>query len=318
MSESSPVTSTYLSLLSLMGAFMGPIFLGAILNWDLFCCLAVQVYIYYTSSKSDRISLKFLVAFLFLATIVQTSFATYYAWQILVVSWSAIEPRPGDPSESFNIVFNSIDEAALVLPIINGIISATVQIFFSWRIWFLNQTTVGRIFAVLIGIIAVLQSIASPILFSLSHLAGTFLAIVVLAGNFIADVLIAVSMLYALRMARRQSLSKGTRTIISRLMVNAIETGAVTVVVAGAGLMLMLVFSSNYFQTITLILGPLFSNVCLANLNARAQTRRLGDDPQFSTAIHIGEHDQGSGRANTTLRFARQSTILARSEAVES
>ncbi|KAF8875759.1 hypothetical protein BD779DRAFT_1562435, partial [Infundibulicybe gibba] len=35
-------------------------FLGAILNWGLFSCLAVQVYIYYASSKNDRISLKLL------------------------------------------------------------------------------------------------------------------------------------------------------------------------------------------------------------------------------------------------------------------
>ncbi|KAF8875753.1 hypothetical protein BD779DRAFT_1678073 [Infundibulicybe gibba] len=150
---------------------------------------------------------------------------------------------------------------------------------------------------------------------------GPTVAMVWLAGNFVADVLITSSMLYALRMAQRQSLSEGTRTIISRLMVNAVETGAVTVVVAGAGLILTCTlpvsYSRYYSQIVTFILGPLFSNVCLANLNARAQTRRLGNDPQFSTAIHMGERDPGSGRTNTTLRFARQSTILARSEAAE-
>ncbi|KAF8875769.1 hypothetical protein BD779DRAFT_1562539 [Infundibulicybe gibba] len=132
--------------------------------------------------------------FLFLATTVQTSFATYYAWQIIVVSWSKIQVDPRLKDDPF-APFDSFDEATVVLPVIDGIISAAVQIFFSWRIWFLNQTTVGRIFAVLIGIIAVLQFIASLILFKLACL--FLVASSWLAGNFIADVLIASSMLYA-------------------------------------------------------------------------------------------------------------------------
>ncbi|KAF8876963.1 hypothetical protein BD779DRAFT_1804153 [Infundibulicybe gibba] len=310
------VTSLLIELIDDLGTFIGPIFLGIIFNWGLFSCLAVQVYIYYTSSKNDRISLKFLVSFLFLAAIVQTSFATYYAWQALVVSWSTIALWLGDPSRFLNTLqLSSPGKATLeVLPIINGIISATVQIFFSWRIWFLNQTTVGRIFAVLIGIIAVVQFIVSVTFFNLAS-GGVVITVGWFTGNFVADILITSSMLYALRMAQRQSLSKGTRTIILRLMVNAIETGAVTVIVAGAGLVLCLF--SNYFQVITFILGPLFPNVCLANLNSCTQTRRLGDDPQFSTVIQTGERNPGSGHANTTLRFARQSTILARSEVVE-
>ncbi|KAF8867944.1 hypothetical protein BD779DRAFT_1603354 [Infundibulicybe gibba] len=57
----------------------GPVFVGAILNWVSFCCLVVQVYTYHISSKSDRIALKLLVRFLFLAAIVQIGFATKYA-----------------------------------------------------------------------------------------------------------------------------------------------------------------------------------------------------------------------------------------------
>ncbi|KAF8875760.1 hypothetical protein BD779DRAFT_1678077 [Infundibulicybe gibba] len=247
----------------------------------------------------------------------------------MVVSWSTFSLDAIDPRLEYYELdpFGNFDRAAVarILLVIDGIISAAVQIFFSWcatinpcllRIWFLNQTIVGRTFVALITIVAVLQLIVSLVLSNLHHLAtGQSITIAFLVANFIADVLIASSMLYALRMAQHQSLSKSARTIISRLMVNAIETGAVTVVVAGAGIVLFPL--SGYFETIMFILGPLFPNVCLANLNARTQTRRLGDDPQFSTAIHTGERDQGSGRANTTLRFARRSTILAQSEAVE-
>ncbi|KAF8884965.1 hypothetical protein BD779DRAFT_744501 [Infundibulicybe gibba] len=126
----------------------GPIFLGVILNWILFCCLAGQVCAYYISSRNDRITLKILVSCLFLAAIVQIVFATNYAWQILVVSRGQ---TCGPPQEA--LLENSNRQAMMVLPIINAIVSASVHIFFSGRIWSLNRTTVGRIVAVLIVIV---------------------------------------------------------------------------------------------------------------------------------------------------------------------
>ncbi|KAF8877874.1 hypothetical protein BD779DRAFT_1556038 [Infundibulicybe gibba] len=336
MSKPSPVDSAntlfslddYNNFLRSSYYYCSIVICGVILNWGLFWCLAVQVYIYYISSKNDRLGLKLLVCFLFLAAIAQTGLVTYYARKILVVSWHG---RVFEVDFMFSLFQEIISRATVVLPIVNGLISAAVQIFFSWRIWFLNQTTVGRVFAILIGIIAILQFIASLLLNKLlvpvNYWSNSFPSIIVmvvwLAGNFLADVLIALCMLYTLRVAQRQSLSKGAKTIISRLMVNTVQTGAITAVATGAGLAFKL-FSPNNFQIITFILGHLvpiltfyrFTNVCLANLNARARVRRLGNDPQFST-VRASERDPGLGRANTTLRFARQSTILAQSEATE-
>ncbi|KAF8880646.1 hypothetical protein BD779DRAFT_1473761 [Infundibulicybe gibba] len=70
-----------------------------------------------------------------------------------------------------------------------------------------------------------------------------------LVCNFTADIPIAASMLYrqySLHKARRYSLYKGTQTSISRLMANAVETGTVTAVAAGVELVLL--FFSNYYQ----------------------------------------------------------------------
>ncbi|KAF8889398.1 hypothetical protein BD779DRAFT_1709962 [Infundibulicybe gibba] len=268
--------------LEAISAFPGPIFLGAILNWGLFCCLAVQVYIYHISSKNDRIYLKLL------------GFATGYAWQLLVVSWSKIPSLP----HIENFLGKFTGQANIVLPVINAIISAVVQIFFP-GVLLLNLfpatgyqiliTTIGKIFAALIGIVW-------------------------LGGNLIADILIASSMLYTLHKARRQSLSKGAKTIISRLMVNAIETGAITVIVVGTEIILLLVplIPTTGDLTIFTYYQTMYPNVCLANLNARARTRRLGNDAQFSTA-RAGEDSPGLGRANTTLHFAMQSTNVTRS-----
>ncbi|KAF8877882.1 hypothetical protein BD779DRAFT_1556064 [Infundibulicybe gibba] len=325
MSKPSPVDSAD-TLLSPM-----TLFVGVILNWGLFWCLAVQV------CKLLRNNFK--VCFLFLPLLRKRSCHILCSENTGCV----LDERV---LRAF-LFQDAISKATVVLPIVNGLISAIVQIFFSWcvttsscslglslipgvawcacvrRIWFLNRTTIGRIFAVLIGIIAILQFIASLLLNKLLAIdnwwSNSFPSIIVmviwLAGNFLADTLIASCMLYTLRVAQRQSLSKGAKTIISRLMVNTVQTGAITAVATGAGLAFKL-FSPNNFQIITFILGPLFTNVCLANLNARARVRRLGNDPQFSI-VRASERDPDLGRANTTLRFARQSTILAQSEATE-
>ncbi|KAF8867946.1 hypothetical protein BD779DRAFT_1603377 [Infundibulicybe gibba] len=292
----------------------GPIFMGTILNWVLFCCFVMQVYTYHISSKNDRIALKLLVHFLFLAAIVQIGFATNYTWRILVTSWSK---PPGLSHREF--LHGICHQAVVVLPIINAFIAAIVQIFFAWRIWVLNRSAVGRIFAVLIGIVAIIQSAGSVIMMLLTDRSSVSADAPVfwLSGNLIVDVLIASSMLYTLYKARHQSVFKGARTIISRLMVNAVETGAITVVTAAAELALILTIGSNwgYYLTVPFVLGPLFLNVCLANLNARTRTRRLGDHAQFSTSHNrdTAGGSPGSGGPSTTLRFAIESTNATRS-----
>ncbi|KAF8880669.1 hypothetical protein BD779DRAFT_1073374 [Infundibulicybe gibba] len=286
---------------------LGPIFLGVILNCCLVSFLTIQVYTYYVSNKQDRTGLKLMVCFLFLADIAQTGIAITYSWNALVVS----SVREFDLNDSDSRAINQ------TLLILNCVVTTVVQIFFSWRIWFLNTTIAVRTLAASIGVIALLQ----PLLFILlpnlfPGIIGLFtpnslVVIAWLSCNFVSDVFITSSMLYILRKAKRQSLSRGTETMISRLMVNTVQTGAVTAVAAGIGLGLGLTLDpiANYYATIMFILPQLFSNVCLANLNMRAQTRRLGGDVQFLSTAH-----SGVGRENSTLRFAVQATSLARSQ----
>ncbi|KAF8874412.1 hypothetical protein BD779DRAFT_1566644 [Infundibulicybe gibba] len=279
----------------------GPIFIGIILNWCLLGSLAVQVYIYYLSSRSDRFGLKFLVYFVFVADLIQSGTATDHAWKTLVTFW-------GDPE-----ILSKVPKTAITLTIMNGIISAIVQIFFAWRIWFLNKTVIGRAFAVLIVLIALMQSLStliSSIRFTvmsgdLSILPSVTTGFTVwLAGSFAADILIAGSMLYILGKARAQSFSKRTETMVSKLMANTIQTGAVTAIAAGVELILFLVYkNNNYHEAPAFLLGKLYSNVLLANLNARVQNKRLGDDVQFMSTAHSSEN----ARSETAVRITKLS-----------
>ncbi|KAF8867945.1 hypothetical protein BD779DRAFT_1177119 [Infundibulicybe gibba] len=117
---------------------------------------------------------------------------------MLVVSWGK---PPGLPQQDF---LSSVrGQAVLVLPIMNAFLAAIVQIFFAWRIWFLNRTVVGRIFVVLIGIIAIIESTGSIIMISLNKSSiSTYVPPLWLSGNLLADILIASSMLYTLGASR--------------------------------------------------------------------------------------------------------------------
>ncbi|KAF8880666.1 hypothetical protein BD779DRAFT_1072929 [Infundibulicybe gibba] len=281
---------------------LGPIFVGIVLNWCLLGCLAVQVYTYYLSQK-DHVGLKFLVGFISIIEVAHSSVATEYAWKLLVI-YNGDVPTANSPS---------IKKVSSYLPVMSGITSAAVQIFFAWRIRSLNRTITGQISAVFICLVALMQSLGCVIMTNVPapidrHPGPPLITLLWLAPSVVADILIAVTMLYTLHKARHQSLSKGTETILSRLMVNTIETGVVTAVAASLGLVLYVL--DKYYETTSFVLGKLFANVCLMNLNARFRTQRLGGNLHTSTT-HIG--GSGPDHTTTTLRFATQSTNMEQS-----
>ncbi|THV04740.1 hypothetical protein K435DRAFT_850589 [Dendrothele bispora CBS 962.96] len=267
----------------------GPIFIGAILNWALLGTLTLQVYIYSLESKKDRKIIKATVYSLFVIDLLQTGLATDYAWKTLVFF---------DPN-----VLLDVPRSSLSLSFVNPVISAIVQIFFAWRIWYLNQSKWARVFPILIVLVALMQAISAIVasirftltsdIAQLAKLRDGFT--VWLVGTFVADVLIAACMVYVLRKAQQRAFSLRSETILTRLLMNAVNTGAVTAVGAGIELIMFLVFTNNnYHQAPAFVLGKLYSNVLLANLNARAQNKNLGMDANLNST----GAGQSSGSSN--------------------
>ncbi|KAK7462791.1 hypothetical protein VKT23_007373 [Stygiomarasmius scandens] len=278
----------------------GPIFIGAILNWMLLGTLTLQVYIYYLESKTDRKLIKATVYFLFLTDLLQTGLATDYAWKTLVFF---------DPT-----VLQDVPRSSLSLSFVNPVISAVVQIFFAWRIWHLNRSKYARVFPVLIVLVALMQAISAIVasirftltsdIAQLAKLRDGFT--VWLAGTFVADVLIAGCMVYVLRKAQARAFSLRSETILTRLLMNAVNTGAVTAIGAGVELIMFLVFTTNnYHQAPAFVLGKLYSNVLLANLNARAQNKNLGMDTHLNSTA-AGQ----SSVSSTAIKLSRMGATV--------
>jgi len=164
-----------------------------------------------------------------------------------------------------------------VAVMLSGIISATVQIFFAYRVWKLGRVLIVSIAIILIALMQSIAAITGATQFLIIHLdnsklSSIFAAFAVwLAGSLICDVIIAVSMVYFLTRARTKSGFRSTDALITRLINNSVQSGGVTAVCAGVELILFLRFKDNTLHDVPfLMLGKLYTNTLLATLNARA------------------------------------------------
>ncbi|KAJ8456435.1 hypothetical protein ONZ45_g18721 [Pleurotus djamor] len=274
----------------------GPLFVGAIINWFLFGVLCVQGYIYSLHCSNDRVMIKATVILVFAMDIAQTGLATDWSWKTLVQHW-------GDPT-----ILSQPPPDSISITIMAALVSAVVQFFFAWRIWILNEIQSKgkwfRIFPVLIVMVclppshtdALFDSIYQGLTCPMHRFVGivhsdndqfafikqipeleklTVGFTVWLAGSFTADIIIAGCMLYLVSVINHiydnAGLTAVLDTILTRLMRNTIQTGAITVIAAGIELVLFLTTQqANYHVTPAYLLGKLYSNVLLANLNARS------------------------------------------------
>ncbi|TFK35591.1 hypothetical protein BDQ12DRAFT_725883 [Crucibulum laeve] len=260
---------------SLYTEIFGPLLLGALFNYLLFGCLIVQLYDYFmTYREKDRWFIKALVCVIVVAEIIQLVLMTHTIYTTIVLGFNTIEYLLHTPWSS---------SAA---PAINGIISMLIQIFFAWRIWILKNDTVGNIITCLIVAISVLQCSSSiavtvkyiqigraPTRFVELTMVGTLW----LSGSLVCDTMISVVMVYLLKQSKKKASFKASEAMVNTLIINTIETGAITTIFALIELVFFLNNPENFFHICFLyILGRLFSNVLLAVLNGRDRVRRAG------------------------------------------
>ncbi|CAE6511105.1 unnamed protein product [Rhizoctonia solani] len=240
----------------------GPLLLGYLFNWGLFGILILQVYIYYLSFPNDSRIIKSLVYGLFLVDCVQTALTTHNAWHFLSRGWGDLRVL-SDPGWSW-----------IAVPLLSGIVSSTVQLFFAWRIWVLSRSIplAGLIVAIAItqGLCAMYSGIKFAILNDITKIATLFpTATVWLGGSALCDFLITISMVTFL--ARASTGFSQTDSVITKLIRMTVETGLVTTTAAITELILYLVYQKNNLHMIpALALAKLYTNTLLATFNSRS------------------------------------------------
>ncbi|KAF7342243.1 hypothetical protein MVEN_01812300 [Mycena venus] len=143
---------------------------------------------------------------------------------------------------------------------------------------FFENTPIFRLLAIVIALIGLAQGLAAIIGSALEEQTGTQENLLKLhpvftfwlAGAFITDILITGTMMRILQAAKSQSKIAQTRDLLNRLILNAVQTGCATAIVAAIDLALFVKFTdTNYHFAFNYILGKLYSNSFMMNLNMR-------------------------------------------------
>ncbi|KAJ7068846.1 hypothetical protein C8F01DRAFT_1247332 [Mycena amicta] len=275
--------------------FTAPILAGTQANWLLLGTLATQVYKFHINFPNERWWIRTLVLTLFTLEVAQTAITSHFAYSLLVVNWGA-------PA-----IFAKLPFSSLAVPIFTGITSASVQCFYSWRIYVLKGDRLwARVVCVVVVMLAFMQSLAAfitdarfAVTTQLSELDQLMIGVKVwLIGSAACDVVITLTLLNILTEYRRKTPWKRMDGLLAKLIYNTIETGAVTSVVAVADVILFILFpQTNLHQTPAFMLGKLYTNVLLTTLNARAG---LGNGPRSG-----GHSASGGGAAMVNLNESR-------------
>ncbi|RDX56524.1 hypothetical protein OH76DRAFT_394270 [Lentinus brumalis] len=239
-----------------IGLLAGPQLFGHLFNYGLFGILTVQVYHYYLLFPRDPTRLKVLIYSLYSIECLQVAMASHDADKVLGAGW-------GNTEELYRAHWLWITS-----PVLTGIVSTTVQCYFSWRIYVLSGSA---LLSVLICLIALLQGCAALASGITAHLIDTTIDlqfktmpshIVWMVGSTTCDIVITVCMVYYVssvaasaeilpdHVRRYAQLSKGRQglasdALISRLMRLTVETGALTASIACLDLVFFTTFRHN-------------------------------------------------------------------------
>jgi len=263
-----PIPSTIVQL-------TGPIFLGDIFNWGLFGALSVQCYIYYLAFPKDRSLPKWIVGIVYIIELIQTILSTRDGFLYFGYGWGNMN------------ILNEVGIIWFSIPVMTGIVSCIVQLFFAWRIWVISRS---MYIPIIISVFSVVQAAAGIWAGIHAKIIGIWSevqkrngppTIVWLGGTAICDVLITITMFYCLSTSRNGF--RATNAILVKFIRLTIETGLVTSTLAVLDLVMFLaVQDANYHLAPATMLSKLYSNSLMVLLNARIRILN-GRDVGFTT-----------------------------------
>ncbi|PIL27201.1 hypothetical protein GSI_10345 [Ganoderma sinense ZZ0214-1] len=250
---------------------IGPIYIGPLLAWMLFGVSIVQLYIYHTSFSRDPLSIQIAVYGIFFLDVFQSVVVAAVGWQVLVAGWG----RP------VNIEFPGWSFAAT--PFLSGVISASVQLFYAWRIYRLGKWRIIPAAIGLTGLASALGAIIFAIMFMFKKDLNSFhepamysLCILWLGVGAFTDVVIMLSMFFLLYSAKRQSFTfQRSEFIVNRLMRLTVETGLACAITASLELAFFLGLpATGLHLAFATILSKVYSNTFMTSLNSRVLSQQ--------------------------------------------
>uniref|UniRef100_A0A0W0G0L4 DUF6534 domain-containing protein n=1 Tax=Moniliophthora roreri TaxID=221103 RepID=A0A0W0G0L4_MONRR len=243
-----------------------PLLLGYMLNWGLYGVLSVQVYLYWTAFPNDQLLTQILVYGLYILETAQTVSLTHNSFQTFVFGFE-------DPASLTKIHNLWIDTYFF-----DTLVALIFQVYFANRIH--NLLSRAKILPGIILLLALAQfcgGVGTSIILkkvgsfdTSGQLVTPVPGILWIGCGTLADVLIAVTMVYAL--SRYDTTFKRTKSLVKRLSQLALETGSL---IAAMILVQPILFFScpgkTYHMAPALVIAKLYSNSLLVIFNSRIQ-----------------------------------------------
>ncbi|KLO15611.1 hypothetical protein SCHPADRAFT_938590 [Schizopora paradoxa] len=271
---------------------IGPLFIGTILNYLFTGILIHQLFNYSNNFPDDKLRLKWLVYGVCALDMFQTGLTTQLSWYYCVQNWG---------NESLSMGSGGFTWTASSLAMMAGLIAMIVQLYYAWRIWSLG----GRYLkwcSVAICLIAIIECLAALIgsikfdIIGITRISPEIVPyfVIWLSGSFSCDVLIAVSMTVIFVRAKTLAGFERTISIINVLILHAVETAAITALCAGVELLLFCITRNKSLAHTApaFVLGKLYTNCLLANLNSRKHlSSAMNPEVSCSTASTFRFHN---------------------------
>ncbi|KAK7054814.1 hypothetical protein VNI00_003277 [Paramarasmius palmivorus] len=281
---------------------MGALWWGLQAATILWGVTTTQTWYYYETYKKDHLSLKILVGLVFLTDTAHEAVILHAMYHYLVQGWGNLESLRHVTATLYQDVT------------INGITGALVQAFFVYRIWIFSKGNIPMMIllsAMVITLLSEYSSSAPPAYFSfftlgsdksniprfeeMGGLLGLNLAINSLTA--VVDVSLTVAVCYYL--SRSRTGFAASETMLNKIIVLAINTGAITSVWTILILIAYLSLRGYYvYFGMYLVIGRLYANSLLATLNSRQRMRSTSDAAQVD-AYNLDQFSQHPGTDTT-------------------
>ncbi|EPQ53922.1 hypothetical protein GLOTRDRAFT_116659 [Gloeophyllum trabeum ATCC 11539] len=248
--------------MAVMDLVLGPTLIGVLFNVFLFGCVITQCYLYFITFKNDSPRIRFLVWFLLIADTLNSAFECVVAYEYTITSF-------GD-----YVAASNGNWRAGTGPVLIGVIAATVQGFFAWRVYRLTHL---RWFFILICCLIFVQfvgaagtGVAGSIIKPFAEWGRWQVRVPIVVWLVLAatvDCLLTLTMTFHLQ--RNRTGFAVTDHIVTKIIKLTVQTGMLTAVWAVLDLVLYLSVPQPVHLIFNLPLPKLYTNSLLSTLNAR-------------------------------------------------
>ncbi|KAH9850071.1 hypothetical protein C2E23DRAFT_837300 [Lenzites betulinus] len=285
----------------------GPMLIGVIVAGIMYGVTCSQTYYYFSRYSDDHWSTKLLVVTVWTADTVHQALISHSIYWYLITEY-------GNP-----IALTQVTRTLVVELFFNYIIGLLVQSFFAARIWKLSEKRP----IVVVPILALaITSFVTGITYGVKGASlKTFMDVDLKLKNLsiifnttltACDVTIAV-VLCAILHSSRTGFSKSD-TLITKLMVFAVNTGLLTSVSACLSLITFLTLPNTLiYISFFFVLGRLYSNSLMATLNARKRLRSTVSE----VSVSLRDIPPSASTLSAYSRRAQGDAIAIRIEAAK-